>query len=112
MYACVNFVFSLSIVEDAFYMCPDRLRLPLIFYYGHTASVYVNKLLQAEFIQVFCHRQSLVGKVTISQTEKRRWGAGGGEVKGCALLVNHLVEVSSSDAVFLSRLSKLENLLE
>jgi hypothetical protein len=25
-------------------MCPDRLRLPLIFYYGHTSAVYVNKL--------------------------------------------------------------------
>lgn len=57
MYVCVNFVFSLSLAEDAFFMCPDRLRLPLIFYYGHTASVYVNKLLQAEFIQVFCYQQ-------------------------------------------------------
>lgn len=26
------------------YKCPDRLRLPLVFYYGHTAAVYVNKL--------------------------------------------------------------------
>ncbi|XP_073227915.1 uncharacterized protein [Porites lutea] len=30
--------------ESAFYKCPDRLRLPLIFYFGHTAAVYVNKL--------------------------------------------------------------------
>ncbi|XP_035700174.1 ergothioneine biosynthesis protein 1-like [Branchiostoma floridae] len=33
--------------EDAFYKCPDRLRLPLIFYYAHTATVYVNKLMLA-----------------------------------------------------------------
>ncbi|XP_077861879.1 uncharacterized protein LOC100373045 [Saccoglossus kowalevskii] len=36
---------------SAFYKCPDRLRLPLIFYYAHTASVYVNKLLLAGMIQ-------------------------------------------------------------
>lgn len=30
--------------ESAFYKCPDRLRLPLIFYFGHTAAVYINKL--------------------------------------------------------------------
>lgn len=33
--------------ESAFYKCPDRLRLPLIFYYCHTAVVYVNKLMLA-----------------------------------------------------------------
>ncbi|XP_067679037.1 uncharacterized protein [Haliotis asinina] len=37
--------------ESAFYKCPDRLRLPLIFYFAHTASVYVNKLLLAGFIK-------------------------------------------------------------
>lgn len=30
--------------ESVFYKYPDKLRLPLIFYYGHTAAVYVNKL--------------------------------------------------------------------
>ncbi|XP_013417309.1 uncharacterized protein LOC106178593 isoform X2 [Lingula anatina] len=30
--------------ECAIYKCPDRLRLPLIFYYAHTACVYVNKM--------------------------------------------------------------------
>ncbi|PIK61917.1 hypothetical protein BSL78_01142 [Apostichopus japonicus] len=50
-YSLNESLYTVLKVEDAFYMCPDRLRLPLIFYYGHTASVYVNKLLQAEFIQ-------------------------------------------------------------
>ncbi|XP_063412850.1 uncharacterized protein LOC134695502 isoform X1 [Mytilus trossulus] len=30
--------------DDIFYKCPDRLRLPLIFYFCHTSVVYVNKL--------------------------------------------------------------------
>ena len=38
--------------ESVFYKCPDRLRLPLIFYYGHTACVYVNKMILADLIQV------------------------------------------------------------
>lgn len=50
-YSLSESLFTALRTEDAFYMCPDRLRLPLIFYYAHTASVYVNKLLQAEFIQ-------------------------------------------------------------
>ncbi|KAI8773997.1 meiotically up-regulated gene 158 protein [Biomphalaria glabrata] len=37
--------------ESAMYKCPDRLRLPLIFYYGHTAAVYVNKLMLAGLIK-------------------------------------------------------------
>ena len=37
--------------DYAYYMCPDRLRLPLIFYYGHTASVYVNKLVLADLVK-------------------------------------------------------------
>ncbi|KAK2139594.1 hypothetical protein LSH36_1699g00008 [Paralvinella palmiformis] len=37
--------------ESVFYKCPDRLRLPLIFYYGHTACVYVNKLILADLIK-------------------------------------------------------------
>ncbi|CAD5112212.1 DgyrCDS1445 [Dimorphilus gyrociliatus] len=38
--------------SKVFYMCPDRLRLPLIFYYGHTACVYINKLVLADLVQV------------------------------------------------------------
>ncbi len=33
-----------GVAAEAFYTCPDRLRLPLIFYYCHPPVVYVNKL--------------------------------------------------------------------
>ena len=36
--------------KEAFYMCPDRLRLPLIFYYAHTAVVYWNKMMLAGLV--------------------------------------------------------------
>lgn len=39
--------------ESAFYKCPDRLRLPLIFYFGHTAAVYVNKLVLGGLLKVY-----------------------------------------------------------
>ena len=38
--------------ENYFYKCPDRLRLPLIFYLAHTASFYVNKMILAGLIDV------------------------------------------------------------
>lgn len=37
--------------EGAFYLRPEPLRHPLIFYLGHTASFYVNKLLAAQLIE-------------------------------------------------------------
>jgi hypothetical protein len=37
--------------EFAFNGCPDRLRLPIIFYYGHTACVYVNKLMMGGLLE-------------------------------------------------------------
>lgn len=36
--------------ESTFFTCPNRLRLPIIFYYGHTASVFINKLFLGGFI--------------------------------------------------------------
>ncbi|BCG45303.1 hypothetical protein GEOBRER4_n0056 [Citrifermentans bremense] len=36
--------------EEAFYMRADRLRHPLIFYFGHTAAFFVNKLVIARVI--------------------------------------------------------------
>lgn len=36
--------------EDSFYRRADPLRHPLIFYFGHTASFYINKLLLARLI--------------------------------------------------------------
>lgn len=37
-------LFSALKSKDSFYLAPDPLRNPLIFYYGHTAAFYVNKL--------------------------------------------------------------------
>jgi len=54
-------VLCLSVADtDVFYVYPDRLRLPLIFYYGHTACVYINKLVLAGLLKV-------CSKVTIKQ---------------------------------------------
>jgi hypothetical protein len=36
--------------NSVYYLCPDRLRLPLIFYYGHTAAVFINKLILAGLV--------------------------------------------------------------
>src|SRR5689334_19671028 len=36
--------------EKAFYLRPEPLRHPLIFYLGHTATFYVNKLMVAKLI--------------------------------------------------------------
>ena len=40
-----------GIEDEAFYTCPDRLRLPLIFYYAHPPAVYVNKLMLSGLIR-------------------------------------------------------------
>lgn len=37
--------------DDAFYLRPESLRHPLVFYYGHTATFFVNKLTLASLIQ-------------------------------------------------------------
>jgi len=36
--------------EDAFYLRPESLRHPLVFYYGHTATFFINKLTLASLI--------------------------------------------------------------
>jgi 5-histidylcysteine sulfoxide synthase/putative 4-mercaptohistidine N1-methyltranferase len=36
--------------DETFYLRPDRLRHPLIFYFGHTATFYINKLTVAKVI--------------------------------------------------------------
>ncbi|GAA6170459.1 5-histidylcysteine sulfoxide synthase [Colwellia sp. KU-HH00111] len=43
-------LFSLINNDSAYYLRPERLRHPLIFYYGHTASFYINKLMLGKFI--------------------------------------------------------------
>ncbi len=37
--------------DETFYLRPDRLRHPLIFYYGHTATFFINKLIIARVIE-------------------------------------------------------------
>jgi len=37
-------LFDLMACEEAYYIRSEPLRHPLIFYYGHTAAVYINKL--------------------------------------------------------------------
>ncbi|KAL5473548.1 hypothetical protein EMCRGX_G028041 [Ephydatia muelleri] len=44
-------VFEHKLDEQDFYKCPDRLRLPLIFYIGHTATLYINKLSLAGLVR-------------------------------------------------------------
>jgi 5-histidylcysteine sulfoxide synthase len=43
-------LFSLINADQAYYLRPERLRHPLIFYFGHTATFYVNKLLLGKYI--------------------------------------------------------------
>lgn len=44
-------LFSLINQDKAYYLRPEPLRHPLIFYYGHTAVFYINKLLLGKFIK-------------------------------------------------------------
>ncbi|HHH20265.1 MAG TPA: 5-histidylcysteine sulfoxide synthase, partial [Campylobacterales bacterium] len=44
-------LFGLLNSEEAFYQKPDALRHPLIFYYGHTAVFFINKLLLGKLIE-------------------------------------------------------------
>ncbi|MDK9716316.1 MAG: 5-histidylcysteine sulfoxide synthase [Trichlorobacter sp.] len=37
--------------DETYYLRPDRLRHPLIFYYGHTATFFINKLIIAKVIE-------------------------------------------------------------
>ena len=43
-------LFSLINNEEAFYKKPEPLRHPLIFYYGHTATFFINKLILGKYI--------------------------------------------------------------
>lgn len=43
-------LFELLAVDEAFYRRADPLRHPLIFYFGHTACFYINKLILAKLI--------------------------------------------------------------
>ena len=43
-------LFSLINNDDAYFLRPERLRHPLIFYYGHTATFFINKLILGKYI--------------------------------------------------------------
>lgn len=43
-------LFSLINNEEAYFKRPERLRHPLIFYYGHTATFFINKLILGKYI--------------------------------------------------------------
>ena len=42
--------FEIFVDDDVFYEKPEPLRHQLIFYFGHTATFYINKLLCGKFI--------------------------------------------------------------
>jgi len=71
--------------EQYFYKCPDRLRLPLIFYLCHTATLYVNKLLLAGMIEKRVNRhfeimfETGVDEMSWDDTVSKRvrWGGEG-----------------------------------
>jgi hypothetical protein len=53
---CLTEVIFSGLIEEAFYRPPyHNLRHPLIFYYGHPASVYINKLRVAGLLQNSVH---------------------------------------------------------
>ncbi|WP_448546617.1 5-histidylcysteine sulfoxide synthase [Thalassotalea fusca] len=43
-------LFALINNDNAYFLRPEPLRHPLIFYYGHTATFYINKLMLGKFI--------------------------------------------------------------
>lgn len=43
-------LFNTINAEEAYFLRPERLRHPLIFYFGHTATFFVNKLILGKFI--------------------------------------------------------------
>ena len=49
-YSLYESIFECLVDDDAFYARANTLRHPLIFYYGHTAVFFINKLNVAKFI--------------------------------------------------------------
>ncbi|WP_372847386.1 5-histidylcysteine sulfoxide synthase [Pontiella sp.] len=48
-------LFETLVSDEVFYLRPQPLRHPLVFYFGHTATFYVNKLLLAKRIEARIH---------------------------------------------------------
>lgn len=49
-YSVYEKLFTLIKDEKSYYTKPEPLRHPLIFYYGHTSCVYINKLFDSGLI--------------------------------------------------------------
>jgi len=49
-WALTDTLFSALRSDAVFYAVPDKLRRPLIFYFGHPAALYINKLHQAGIV--------------------------------------------------------------
>ena len=49
-WATYESLFSMIDSDEAYYLRPEPLRHPLIFYFGHTATFYINKLILGKFI--------------------------------------------------------------
>lgn len=49
-WATYESLFSLINGDEAYFLRPERLRHPLIFYFGHTATFYINKLILGKYI--------------------------------------------------------------
>jgi len=49
-WATYESLFSLINADHAYFLRPEPLRHPLIFYFGHTATFYINKLILGKFI--------------------------------------------------------------
>ncbi len=50
-WATYESLFSLINQDEAYFLRPEPLRHPLVFYFGHTATFYVNKLLLGKYIK-------------------------------------------------------------
>jgi 5-histidylcysteine sulfoxide synthase/putative 4-mercaptohistidine N1-methyltranferase len=49
-YSLYESIFELLATDEVFYEQPNSLRQPLIFYFGHTATFFINKLIAANII--------------------------------------------------------------
>jgi len=49
-WATYDSLFSLINSDEAYFLRPEPLRHPLIFYFGHTATFYINKLILGKYI--------------------------------------------------------------
>jgi hypothetical protein len=73
-WALTDTLFSALRDDSVFYMVPDKLRRPLIFYFGHPAALYINKMHQAGLVGEWARARGAAGA--------RREAAGGRRGRG------------------------------